>query len=257
MDALSTEDSIMKSAELISKKKRKRARQRANRKVRQQRLGQMLKNVAAPKSEESSVEDAANLENSEAQLLPLGHLEIQTESTTTLLEKSPVKKKRRKKRSGMKVLNKKVDLCSMDQNNVPSNPSLLDSKHGEVENGLLNPNISIEDVASLESSDAQLLPLGHLEIQTEATTTLFEKSPVKKKRRKKRSVMKALNNSELIMQVHSAPISPGDFCMTRGLRLKRKLLILDVNGLLADVVNPPPKDCMPDACFARRASENE
>lgn len=251
MDTLSTEDSIMKSAELISKKKRKRARQKANRKVRQQRLGQMLKNLEAPKSEESSVEDVANLENSEAQLPPLGHLQIQTESTTTLLEKSPVKKKRRKKRSGMKALDKIVDPCSMDQNNVPSNPSLLDNKHGDVENG--NPNISIEVVAGLENSDAQLLPLGHLEMQTEATTTLLEKSPFKKKRRKKRSTIKALNNSELTMQVQSAPISPDDFCMMRGSHLKRKLLILDVNGLLADVVYPPPKDCKADACFARRA----
>ncbi|KAG5621520.1 hypothetical protein H5410_006738 [Solanum commersonii] len=251
MDALSTEDSIMKSAELISKKKRKRARQKANRKVRQQRLGQMLKNLEAPKSEESSVEDVANLENSEAQLPPLGHLHIQTESTTTLLEKSPVKKKRRKKRSGMKALDKIVDPCSMDQNNVPSNPSLLDNKHGDVENG--NPNISIEVVAGLENSDAQLLPLGHLELQTEATTTLLEKSPFKKKRRKKRSMMEALNNSELTMQVQSAPISSDDFCMMRGSHLKRKLLILDVNGLLADVVYPPPKDCKADACFARRA----
>ncbi|KAM3342667.1 putative C-terminal domain small phosphatase isoform X1 [Capsicum galapagoense] len=253
MYALSTEDSVTKSAELISKRKRKTARYRANRKERKQRLDQMLKNVSAPKSEESSVEDVASLENSNSQLLPLGHLEIQTESAPTLLEKTPVKKKRRKKRSVMKALNKEVDPCSMDQNNVPSNPSLPDKKHGEVENGLLNPNISIEDVASLENSDAQLLPLGHQEIQTEVTTTLLEKGPVKKKKRRKRKLMKALNKSELVMQVNSAPITPGDLCMMTGCRLRRKLLILDVNGLLADIVNPPPKDCNPDACFARRA----
>ncbi|XP_060191801.1 uncharacterized protein LOC132621520 [Lycium barbarum] len=187
MDALSTEDSITKSAKLISKRKRKTARKRANKKERQQNLDQMLKNLEAPKNEESSIEDVANLENSDAQMLPLGHLKIQRESTTTLLEKSPVKKK---KRSVMKALNKKVDPCSMDQNSVPSNPSVLDSKHGEVENGLLNPNITIEDVASLANSDAQLLPRGHLGIQTELTTTLLEKSPGKKKRLKKR--MKAL-----------------------------------------------------------------
>ncbi|CAN4081635.1 unnamed protein product [Withania somnifera] len=253
MDALPTEDSITKSAELITKKKRKRARRRANRKERQQRLDQILKNLAAPKSEESSVENVANLENSVAQLLPLGHLEIQTESPTTLLEKSPIKKKKRKKTSGKKALNKRVDPCSMDQNNVPSNQSLLDNEHGEVENVLLNPNVSIAEVASLENSDAQLVPPGHLEIQTEAAADLLEKSPVKKKRRRKRSVMKTLNNSELIMHGHSGPIEPGDFCMMRVPRLRRKLLILDVNGLLADVVNPPPKDCRPDACFARRA----
>ncbi|KAK4360710.1 hypothetical protein RND71_019662 [Anisodus tanguticus] len=272
MDALSTEDYITKNAELISKRKRKRARKTANRKERQQRLDQMLKNLEAPKNEESSIEDVTNLENSDAHLLPLRHLEIQKESTTTLLEKSRAKKKKRKKRSVMKALNKKVDPCSIDQNNVPSNPSLLDNKHGEVENGLLlNPNISIEDVASLENSDAQLLPLGHLEIQTEATTTLLEKSPVKKKRKKKRSVMKTLNKKvdPYSMDQNNVPSNPSlldnkhgevkngllnpNISMMRGPRLRRKLLILDVNGLLADVVNPPPKDCNPDACFWRRA----
>nr|GMC65986.1 probable C-terminal domain small phosphatase [Ipomoea batatas] len=35
--------------------------------------------------------------------------------------------------------------------------------------------------------------------------------------------------------------------------LKRKLLILDLNGLLADIVNPRPKDCKADASFLGRA----
>ncbi|XP_075105705.1 uncharacterized protein LOC107788657 isoform X3 [Nicotiana tabacum] len=448
MDASSTEASVTKSAELLLNRKRKRARKKANRKERQQRLDQMLQNLEAPRNEESSIEDMTSLENSSTQLLPLGHLEIQTESATTLLEKSAGRKKRRKKRSVMKAMNQKGEPCSMVQTDVPSNPSLSDSKHGEVENGLLNPNISTHDSASSErkvtetlgmtdvnlslsapSSDLvneqdepELLPLGHLEIQTESATTLLEKSAGKKKRRKKRSVMKAMNQkgepcsmvqtdvpsnpslsdskhgevengllnpnisthdfvsserkvtealgmtdvnlslsapssdlvneqdepelpncddialssnvlniltdnfpanisdrgldsltgvqkkeantvaqeknhdscaerakkdnakvandaieevslfeagrisvescsertqltdkSELIMHFHSAPIRPGDFRMIGGPRMRRKLLILDVNGLLADVVNPPPKNCNPDACFSRRA----
>ncbi|XP_009800436.2 uncharacterized protein [Nicotiana sylvestris] len=398
MDASSTEASVTKNAELLLNRKRKRARKKANRKERQQRLDQMLQNLEAPRNEESSIEDMTSLENSSTQLLPLGHLEIQTESATTLLEKSAGRKKRRKKRSVMKAMNQKGEPCSMVQTDVPSNPSLSDSKHGEVENGLLNPNISTHDSASSErkvtetlgmtdvnlslsapSSDLvneqdepELLPLGHLEIQTESATTLLEKSAGKKKRRKKRSVMKAMNQkgepcsmvqtdvpsnpslsdskhgevengllnpnisthdsasserkvtealdrgldsltgvqkkeantvaqeknhdscaerakkdnakvandaieevslfeagrisvescsertqltdkSELIMHFHSAPIRPGDFRMIGGPRMRRKLLILDVNGLLADVVNPPPKNCNPDACFSRRA----
>ncbi|KAL8229196.1 hypothetical protein R6Q57_014096 [Mikania cordata] len=36
-------------------------------------------------------------------------------------------------------------------------------------------------------------------------------------------------------------------------RSKKILLILDVNGLLADVINPPPKDCKSDINISRRA----
>ncbi|CAH9118755.1 unnamed protein product [Cuscuta epithymum] len=41
--------------------------------------------------------------------------------------------------------------------------------------------------------------------------------------------------------------------MDVGRRLKRKLLILDLNGLLADIIMPPPKDIKPDTSFLRRA----
>lgn len=37
---------------------------------------------------------------------------------------------------------------------------------------------------------------------------------------------------------------------------RKKLLILDINGLLADVVSPPPKECKADIKIARRAGEN-
>ncbi|KAL6994135.1 hypothetical protein U1Q18_012241 [Sarracenia purpurea var. burkii] len=35
--------------------------------------------------------------------------------------------------------------------------------------------------------------------------------------------------------------------------LRRKLLVLDVNGLLADIVSPPPKECKADTNISRRA----
>lgn len=37
--------------------------------------------------------------------------------------------------------------------------------------------------------------------------------------------------------------------------LKKKLLVLDVNGVLADIVFPPPKGYKADAIVARRARE--
>ncbi|KAI3713128.1 hypothetical protein L1987_71700 [Smallanthus sonchifolius] len=39
-------------------------------------------------------------------------------------------------------------------------------------------------------------------------------------------------------------------CITRS---KKMLLILDVNGLLVDVIQPPPKDCKPDIKISKRA----
>ncbi|XP_009620733.1 uncharacterized protein [Nicotiana tomentosiformis] len=335
MDASSTEASVTKSAELLLKRKRKRARKKANRKERQQRLDEMLQNLDAPRNEESSIEDMASLENSSAQLLPLGHLKIQTESATTLLEKSAGRKKRRKKRSVMKAINQKGEPCSMVQTDVPSNPSLLDSKHGEVENGLLNPNISTHDSVSSERKATEALCMADVNLSLSAPSSdlvneqdepelpnrggialssnvlnvfsdnfpaniseggLDSLTGVRKKEvntvarkkkhdyfaeRAKRDNAKVANdaiegevslfeagrisaescsertqltdNSGLIMHFHSAPVRPGDFRMIGGPRLRRKLLILDVNGLLADVVNPPPKDCNPDACFSRRA----
>lgn len=38
--------------------------------------------------------------------------------------------------------------------------------------------------------------------------------------------------------------------------LRKKLLVLDLNGLLADIVSPPPKDYKADINIARRAGEN-
>lgn len=37
--------------------------------------------------------------------------------------------------------------------------------------------------------------------------------------------------------------------------LKKKLLALDINGLVADIGSPPPKDQKADTIIARRASE--
>ncbi|XP_030953323.1 uncharacterized protein LOC115976278 isoform X4 [Quercus lobata] len=39
--------------------------------------------------------------------------------------------------------------------------------------------------------------------------------------------------------------------------LRKKLLILDINGVLADIVLPAPKNCKPDFKFAGRAREND
>jgi hypothetical protein len=37
---------------------------------------------------------------------------------------------------------------------------------------------------------------------------------------------------------------------------KKKLIVLDLNGLIVDIVFPPPKYAKPDAIVARKACEN-
>lgn len=39
--------------------------------------------------------------------------------------------------------------------------------------------------------------------------------------------------------------------------LKKKLIILDLNGLLVDIVSPPPKYRKPDAMVGKKASEKQ
>ena len=38
---------------------------------------------------------------------------------------------------------------------------------------------------------------------------------------------------------------------------KKKLIVLDLNGLLADIVSPPPKNVKSDATIARKAGEKQ
>ncbi|MCD7450932.1 hypothetical protein HAX54_009078 [Datura stramonium] len=158
----------------------------------------------------------------------------------------------------MRVLNKKVDPCSMDQSNVPSNISLLDNKHGEVENGLLNPNISIEDVASLESSDAQLLPQGNLEIQAERPHLL--KRILFKKKRWKKSMMKVLNEKvdPCSLGLNNVPSNPSLLDNKHG---EVESGLLNSNISINDAVSSKRKAtealCMADVNFSLSAPSSD
>jgi len=55
---------------------------------------------------------------------------------------------------------------------------------------------------------------------------------------------------EKILCISSVQISIG--CLR-----KKKLIVLDLNGLLADIVSPPPKQVKPDATIARKAGEKQ
>lgn len=62
--------------------------------------------------------------------------------------------------------------------------------------------------------------------------------------------------TSVINEYLSSKISECSLDGTQVRSLKKKLIILDINGLLADVVSPPPKDRKADATIARRASKD-
>jgi len=50
-------------------------------------------------------------------------------------------------------------------------------------------------------------------------------------------------------------ISSTEILSIGSLKKKKKLLVLDLNGLLADIVFPSPKHVKPDAIIAKKACE--
>ncbi|KAI8541737.1 hypothetical protein RHMOL_Rhmol08G0085400 [Rhododendron molle] len=64
----------------------------------------------------------------------------------------------------------------------------------------------------------------------------------------KHSSLALLNMEDNFLEVQCVRIERGPVAC-----LRKKLLILDVNGLLADIVHPPPKECKADTNILRRA----
>ncbi|GFY82932.1 haloacid dehalogenase-like hydrolase (HAD) superfamily protein [Actinidia rufa] len=65
----------------------------------------------------------------------------------------------------------------------------------------------------------------------------------------KRACLAVLNKEDYFLEVSNP--SPGRAPVAC---LRRKLLVLDINGLLADIVSPPPKECKADTNILRRAT---
>jgi len=79
-----------------------------------------------------------------------------------------------------------------------------------------------------------------------------ESSVVAKEKRDEEKTVSATDiNRDL-----SAAISKISLHGTRVFPSKKRLIVLDINGLLAAVVSPPPKDREGDITIARRASKN-
>ncbi|XP_057463049.1 uncharacterized protein LOC130753116 [Actinidia eriantha] len=64
----------------------------------------------------------------------------------------------------------------------------------------------------------------------------------------RRACLAVLNKEDNFLEVSNP--SPGRAPVAC---LRRKLLVLDINGLLADIVSPPPKECKADTNILRRA----
>ncbi|KAL2335433.1 hypothetical protein Fmac_016646 [Flemingia macrophylla] len=64
---------------------------------------------------------------------------------------------------------------------------------------------------------------------------------------------KKTRSTSVINEDLSLEISNFSLIGTQVPSLKKRLIVLDINGLLADIVSPPPKDRKADATIARRA----
>lgn len=69
---------------------------------------------------------------------------------------------------------------------------------------------------------------------------------------------RTIGNEDTLNDQNLDATSSSDFANHLGGQLtksKKVLLILDVNGLLADIIHPPPKDCKSDIRILKRASK--
>lgn len=176
--------------------------------------------------------------------------ELKQEVEGSFIDNEQKKKKGRREKRMKGKTNDKDGIQSMDQTDVTSIRNLCD------------------DYQVQGNKDELERAENELERKVEQSFVDCENTPpakdfVKAKRKKKRGKKKQKAN------VNGG--TPGedkkdvdDSLMGSNLSLgktlvsfpRRKLLVLDINGLLVDIVHPPPKHCKADKNIFRRASEN-
>lgn len=104
-----------------------------------------------------------------------------------------------------------------------------------VEGVILNPHDNMED-AEIADSGLEDIPSSDIPVNMTIVRTPDEK---------------LTNGNVEILNDHNG----GDPKRNHVIRSRKMLLVLDVNGLLADIVQPPPKDCKSDINIKRRASK--
>ncbi|PWA44654.1 HAD-like domain-containing protein [Artemisia annua] len=106
-------------------------------------------------------------------------------------------------------------------------------KKKPVEGVILNPHDNMED-AEIVDSELEDIPSSDIPVNMTIVRTLAQKLPI--------------GNVE-ILNDHNG----GDPKSNHVIRSRKMLLVLDVNGLLADIIQPPPKDRKSDINIKKRA----
>ncbi|KAK1438928.1 hypothetical protein QVD17_04741 [Tagetes erecta] len=122
--------------------------------------------------------------------------------------------------NGVKTISKEVESTEKANGEASIKRKIRKKKKNLATSGHQDNPSSEELLVQSQVSDGQV-------IQTNVVRPLSEKPTIEN--------MEILNNKDAVT------------------KSKKMLLILDVNGLLGDVIYPPPKDCKPDIRIAKRA----
>ena len=156
----------------------------------------------------------------------------------------------------------------MENMNVLKNTASPPRSNGEVK-------VILEGNSTLQPSVVRSLEIDTNKTETKTKNpeqlTLAQKKKTRRRNRAKKPIV--LQNSTLVQEFSeieslyserntnaevnsSGVLNNTSFPRLPFSRCRKKLLILDINGLLADIVSPPPKVHKADTKIARRASEN-
>ncbi|KAM7510147.1 hypothetical protein LguiB_009022 [Lonicera macranthoides] len=153
----------------------------------------------------------------------------------------PDKGRRRRKK---KKDNGKDGIQSMDQTDVTTIQSLCDDYHvQENENELERAENELEREVKQSFVDCDNSPLAK-----DCVKAKRKKRGKKKRKANVNGGMPGEDKKDVDDSLMGSNLSLGK---TLVLFPRRKLLVLDINGLLADVVHPPPKHCKADIIFKR------
>lgn len=218
---------------LASQKRRRRRRRKQGKRQATdmeavQNTGQVDQNVDGHISTkpESSKPDA-NLEVDSTPKRTQEHQKPDSVSTTNPLEKSVCTRKKKKKQKVRKKVDGAYGPQGVDHADILSNLSLADARN-EITNGTMNRIMTTDQQPGFSMTKESVIP-----------------------------PLECANNAEYVSNVASgrlnALVVPRHIATRSPVCSRRKLLILDINGLLVDIIMPPPLDCKADRHISGRA----
>ncbi|XP_027073833.1 uncharacterized protein [Coffea arabica] len=218
---------------LASKKERRRRRRKRGKRQATdievvQNAGQVDQNVDGHISTkpEGSKPDA-NLDVDSTPKLTQEPQKPDSVSTTDPLEKSVCMRKKKKKQKATKKVDGVYGSQGMDHADILSNLSLADACN-QPTNGTINRIMTTDQGPGISMTKESVIP-----------------------------PLQCANNAEYLSNVANGGLNvlvvPRHIAARSPVCSRRKLLILDINGLLADIVMPPPLDCKADTHISGRA----